>query len=389
MSTTPVIANLTNKTPIVLHHPIPNPILWPIVLETVPQISSISPSPRGPGQSVTVYGSNFGATRGNGYLKFSNGNVSWGAPGNQAAFQVISWSNTQITFMVPEPSGPSNEWAIQADSTATITVTDNAGQTSAAAYLPVTLAPVISSLSVSQAPPGTVVTVNGNYFGATQGAGYVRCQCNNISSGAPGNSGGVQINSWSDSQITFVIPEGSATTIGTTASITLANATGLTSNSESILITTNVQWPVSASSGNQQIGTSGNGHIQTTVSISQNGTVSATTTISDSSGWGFLTGFHAGVGIVIVGPYKNILQEFSNVFGAQGGQTYTASWGGQLTASSLAQVWGIAINQAYDAEGTGAIISNWFTQIGSDYNDVSSLVQEVGTLTSSGSSSGS
>ncbi|MCL5671676.1 MAG: IPT/TIG domain-containing protein [Acidobacteria bacterium] len=345
-----------------------------------PQITNVCPSPRGPGQTVMVQGSGFGATRGNGHLQFSDGGVNWGAPGDQAAFQVLSWSDTQITFMVPEPSGPGNQWAIQPDSTATITVTNSAGVTSAPSYLAVTVAPVINSLSASQAPPGEVITINGAFFGAAQGAGYVRCQDNNIDSGAPQDSGGVQINSWSDSQITFVVPQGSSTTIGTTATITVANSPGLISNPANLLITTDVQWPLSASTSNQQIGSSGNGHIQTSVSVSQDGTLTATTTISDTSGWGFLTGFHAGVGIVIVGPYQNILQEFSNVFGAQGGQTYTASWGGQLTSDALAQIWGIAINQAYDPKGTGEIIADWFQQIGSDYNSVAPLVEEVGKV---------
>ncbi len=373
---------VTAKLPVTIAHPIITyPIIpWPVVLQSAPQISNIAPSPRGPGQSVTVHGSGFGATRGSGYVLFTNGTVDWGGPGDAAAFQVLSWSDTEITIMVPEPSGPGNAWAIQADSTATITVTNNSGQKSAPAYLPVTLAPVINSLNVTQAPPGEVITINGSFFGALQGSGYVRCQDNNVSSGAPNDSGAVQINTWSDSQITIVVPEGSSTTIGTNATITVANATGLISNPATLLVTTNVQFPVSASTGNQQIGSSGNGHIQTSVSVSQDGTLTATTTISDTSGLGFLTGFHAGVGIVIVGPYQNILQEFSNDFGAQGGQTYTASWGGQLSADALVQIWGIAINQAYDPEGTGQVIATWFQDIGNDYSDVSSLVQEVATV---------
>jgi len=362
---------------------IPPIIEWPVVLQQGPQITNVYPSPRGPGQTVTVQGTGFGATRGSGYLLFSNGSVNWGAPGDQAAFEVLSWSDTQITFMVPEASGPSDQWAIQPDSTATITVTNSAGQTSAPSYLPVTVAPLINSLSASQAPPGVAITINGAFFGAIQGTGYVRFQDDNVSSGAPGDNGGIQINSWSDSQIIFVIPGQSAVRIGTTALITVANSTGLVSGPASILITTNVQWPATASTGNQQIGTTGNGAIQTSVSVSQDGTLTATTTISDTSNWGFLTGFHAAVGIVIVGPYQNILQEFSNVFGAQGGQTYTASWGGQLTTDSRAQIFGIAIYQTYDPESTGQIIANWFQQIGSDYNDLSSLVQEVATLSGS------
>ena len=372
----------TAKSPLIVQSPFNvRPVInWPVKAQQGPVITGVSPSPRGPGQTASVVGAGFGATRGNGYLKFSDGSVSWGAPGDSAAFQVLSWSDTQITFMVPEPSGAGNQFAIQPDSTATITVTATTGQASTPAYLPVTLAPVINSLSAKQAPPGTVVTITGSYFGAAQGAGYIRLEDNNVSSGAPGDSGTIQIDSWSDSQITFLIPGAAATRVGTSATITIANSTGLVSNPETILITTNVKWPATASTGNQQIGSTGDGHVQTSVSVGQDGTLAATTTISDTSGWGFLTGFHAGIGIVIVGPYNNILQEFSNVFGAQGGQTYTASWGGTLSSEALAQIWGIAIYQAYDAEGTGAIISNWFQQIGSDYTPVASLVQEVGTL---------
>jgi len=73
---------------------------------------------------VTITGSGFGATQGSGYVTLFDNGISWGAPGNAAAFQVDSWSDTAITFTVPTASGNGGVWAVTPGSTATVSVTN-------------------------------------------------------------------------------------------------------------------------------------------------------------------------------------------------------------------------------------------------------------------------
>ena len=93
-------------------------------------ISSVSPGTASAGQVVTVSGADFGASQGSGYLTFSDDGTNWGAPGDQATFNVDSWTGNSITFAVPSPSGPGGEWSVTPGSTATVAVTNANGQTS-------------------------------------------------------------------------------------------------------------------------------------------------------------------------------------------------------------------------------------------------------------------
>ena len=93
-------------------------------------ISSVSPGTASAGQVVTVSGADFGASQGSGYLTFSDDGTNWGAPGDQATFNVDSWTGNSITFTVPSPSGPGGEWSVTPGSTATVAVTNANGQTS-------------------------------------------------------------------------------------------------------------------------------------------------------------------------------------------------------------------------------------------------------------------
>jgi Glycosyl hydrolases family 31/Domain of unknown function (DUF5110)/Carbohydrate binding module (family 6)/IPT/TIG domain len=104
----------------------------------VPSVTSVSASSASAGQQVTVTGTDFGASQGSGYLAFSDNGTNWGAPGDSAAFTVDSWSDTSITFTVPEPSGSNGEWAVTPGTTGTIEVTNSSGQTSGTADLSMT-----------------------------------------------------------------------------------------------------------------------------------------------------------------------------------------------------------------------------------------------------------
>jgi predicted alpha-1,2-mannosidase len=101
-------------------------------------INSVAPTPAAAGQVVTVTGTGFGADRGAGYLALTDLGTSWGAPGNTAAFTVNSWSDTAVTFTVPQPSGTGGRFRVWPGTTASVTVVNDAGQVSAAATLEIT-----------------------------------------------------------------------------------------------------------------------------------------------------------------------------------------------------------------------------------------------------------
>jgi hypothetical protein len=98
----------------------------------VPAVTSVSPTTASAGQVVTVTGTNFGATQGSSYITFSDEGTNWGAPADQATFSLGSWSDNQITFTVPSPSGAGNEWHVDPGSTATVTVTTANGTSNTA-----------------------------------------------------------------------------------------------------------------------------------------------------------------------------------------------------------------------------------------------------------------
>ncbi|HYK67966.1 MAG TPA: GH92 family glycosyl hydrolase [Streptosporangiaceae bacterium] len=103
--------------------------------------------------------------------------------------------------------------------------------------------PGISSLSPATASAGQQVTINGSGFGATQGSGYVAFSDNGVNWGAPGNAAPFQIDSWSDTAITFTVPTpagpGGVWSVapGTPASVTVVNSAGGMSDSPVLQIT--------------------------------------------------------------------------------------------------------------------------------------------------------
>jgi hypothetical protein len=94
---------------------------------TTPVITFSSPATPAAGQQVTVTGSGFGAAQGSSYLTFSDNGTNWGAPPDQASFTIDSWSDSAVTFTVPQPSGTNGQWAVTPGTTAHITVTTSAG----------------------------------------------------------------------------------------------------------------------------------------------------------------------------------------------------------------------------------------------------------------------
>jgi hypothetical protein len=87
---------------------------------------------------VTITGSGFGASQGSGYVAFSDNGTNWGAPGNTAPFTVDSWSDTSVTFTVPQPSGTNGQSRVYPGSMASVTVVNGSGQVSDSAVLQIT-----------------------------------------------------------------------------------------------------------------------------------------------------------------------------------------------------------------------------------------------------------
>ena len=104
-----------------------------------PVLTSVQPTSAAAGTVITINGANFGAAQvqGSSYVFFTDGSTSWGAPFDGAAFQVDSWSDNQITFTVPTPSGPGGVWHVTPGDTAQVDVT-TAGGTSATASILIT-----------------------------------------------------------------------------------------------------------------------------------------------------------------------------------------------------------------------------------------------------------
>lgn len=141
---------------------------------SAPQITSLNPNYAAIGTTITITGTDFGVTKGGSSVTFYN---------NLSA-STVTWSNTQISCVVP-----SN---VQSGS---MTVTTALG-TSNGIYF--TLAtPQLTSLTTNYAAIGTTVTITGNYFGFTQGSSSVTFYNNQ----PPTN-----YSIWCDTQITCVVP---------------------------------------------------------------------------------------------------------------------------------------------------------------------------------------
>jgi hypothetical protein len=321
-------------------------------------IAAVSPLMAAAGQPVTLAGHGFGSQQGSGYVLFTDQGLSWGEPGGEAPFEVKSWSDAEITFAVPEPGGPGNRWAVTPNSTATITVVSSAGARSNIVSLQMTAVPQIASLSSADAAQGTTIIITGQYFGAFQESGYVAFADDGVTWGQPGSEATLQVVGWSDTQISFLIPQkdaaGQQVTPGTTATITVTNGAGLTSNGIGLKLVTDVHWPITINTGVTDIGNTHDGHLQTFVTITQSGAMTAVTHTWDTNGWGFLTGFHGACTVSILDWNNNVVDAFgSQPFGVEGGQTRTDTWTAQLTPNDLEVISSVAVVNFYDPQYSG------------------------------------
>ena len=114
-----------------------------------PTITGLSPAAGPIGTTVTITGTNFGTTQGASTVAFN------GTP----AGTVVNWSATSITVAVPSGATTGN---------VVVTVTNLASN-----GFPFTVPPTVNSVSPSPATPGSQVSISGNSFGSSQGAGSV------------------------------------------------------------------------------------------------------------------------------------------------------------------------------------------------------------------------
>lgn len=162
------------------------------VAQTAPTISGLSPNGGQAGTSVTISGSGFGSTQSTSTVTF-NGTIAV-ARGRNAT----SWSNTSIVVVVPA-GATSGSVIVKVGTQASNPMQFNVGT-------------AITGISPSSGAPGTMVTVNGAGFGATQGSSTITF-----------NGVAASPTSWSDGSIAVPVPSGAATgnvvvTVGSLAS---------------------------------------------------------------------------------------------------------------------------------------------------------------------------
>jgi RHS repeat-associated protein len=142
---------------------------------TVPAINTLSTSSGPTGTSVTITGSNFGASQGSSTVTF-----------NGTTATPTSWSMTGIVVPVPAAAATGN-----------VVVTVGVVPSNGVSF---SVVPNITSLSPSSGMAGTAITIAGTGFGATQGTSTVTF---NAMSATP--------TSWSNTSIVVPVPTGATT----------------------------------------------------------------------------------------------------------------------------------------------------------------------------------
>lgn len=155
-------------------------------------IRSLSRDPVAQGALESIAGIGFGSQQGAVFL-------------NTSPIETVSWTDTQIVFVVPADTNLGSA-SLQVE-------TASAVQSNTVA-LSVVARPLITSISPGDGPVGAQVTITGSGFGATQGAGSLLL----------GTLNGVIV-SWSDTQILATIASGSY------SGVAKVTTDGLSSNS--------------------------------------------------------------------------------------------------------------------------------------------------------------
>lgn len=213
----------------------------------VPNISALNPTSGPVGTSVTISGSNFGASQGTSTVTF-NGTLA--AP--------TSWSASSIT--VPVPAGATSGGVV---------VTVGGTQSNSVIFAVTTPVPNISFLNPSSGPLGTSVAISGSNFGASQGTSTVTF---NGVSATP--------TSWSATNIVAPVPSGA-----TTGNV-VVTVSGQASNAVNFTVTPSISslTPSSGAIGTSiTIAGSNFGASQGTSTVTFNGIAAAPTSWSANS----------------------------------------------------------------------------------------------------------
>ena len=141
----------------------------------VPTTTSLSPSSGTTGTSITINGSNFGASQLSSTVTF-----------NGASATPTSWSNTQIVTPVPAAATNGN-----------VVVTVGVVSSSGVSF---SVVPNITGLSPLSGLAGTAVTITGTGFGPSQGSSTIAF-----------NGATATPISWSDTSIVVSVPSGAST----------------------------------------------------------------------------------------------------------------------------------------------------------------------------------
>jgi IPT/TIG domain-containing protein len=170
----------------------------PAAAPTVPNIADVSPSTATAGTQVTVTGTGFGSSQGNGSVWLGS-----------TLGTIVTWSDTQVIAKVATGS------------TTGIAQIQQAGISSNTLPFNV-ITPIISSITPTSGLAGTPVTINGTGFGTVTGQLWL------------GTAPGI-VSSWSDTQILATVAAGSATgTVQVLQAGVVSNAVPFAVNTPSI-----------------------------------------------------------------------------------------------------------------------------------------------------------
>jgi len=239
------------------------------VTTAAPSITSLNPTSGLVSSPVTISGANFGATQGTSTVKF-----------NGTAATPTSWSATSIVAAVPAGATTGN-----------VVVTVGGAASNGVSFTVTAPTPSITSLNPTSGVLGTVVTISGANFGATQGTSAVSF---NGTTATP--------TSWSATSIAVPVPAGA-----TTGNV-VVTVGGAASNGVSFTITTAAPSITSLNPASGLVGSpvtisgANFGATQGTSTVQFNGTAATPTSWSATSiGVTVPTGATTGNVVVTVG----------------------------------------------------------------------------------------
>jgi hypothetical protein len=177
---------------------VPSPGVNFTVTMPAPSITSLNPTSGVLGASVTVTGTNFGATQGTSTIKF-----------NGIAATPTSWSATSIAVKVPAGATTGN-----------VVVTVGGVASNGVSFTVTSPGPSITGLNPTSGLVGAPVTISGANFGATQGTSTVKF-----------NGTAATATSWSATSVVVTVPTGA-----TTGNV-VVTVGGVASNGETFTIT--------------------------------------------------------------------------------------------------------------------------------------------------------